>query len=194
MEYPSVQNMILQKPKKNGSTYFANIFVDKRKNPFILELENVLCFHRNGNMYIKSKSLMMYMIDIASYITENVKNNCSEWFHNNMNVDLIDDYYDNVIKFDKEHGNVVRIKCINSLDIFNTDKYNVHIKFHGLRFSKQKFYIEFEVMKFEKYEVCEDVNIFIETSDDYLSSDEDNEDIPEPIPEGRGRRRSHARS
>lgn len=184
MEYPSVDNIIVMSPKKDSSTYFSQIYFQKKRKELQLQLDNVICFYKNGYIYIKNKSFMMYMTDLNSYITNVVKEHCENWFNNNIDKELVDEYYDSPIKFTKEHGNVVKIHTTdNNIEQFDIGKYNVHITIKGLRFLKQKFYIESSIVLFELDDsiLKNAVNdYFHEDSDSYESSDED---IPEPIPD-----------
>jgi hypothetical protein len=122
------------------------------------------------------------MDDLNSYIIENVKRNYQTWFVSNMNPDLIDDYYSSTLAYNKEHGDIIKLRCINTnLDTFEIKegKANIDIIFKNLRFYKQKFVLECIIDKYEvhdsKYDLIED-NIDDDVSDE-------NEEFPEPDPE-----------
>lgn len=182
MDYPSVHHLGISTPKKDGSTYSSQIYYEKRKNLFKIDLENVFCFYKNGNIYIKNKQFMLYMIDIGTSIVDTVKQNCDKWFNNNMNIDLVEDYYDSPLTYDKKYGQVIRIKTQKSLESFESGRFNIIIHIQGIRFSKQKFNIEFSIHLFEPCNTEIRDNMFHESNDDYISSEED-DDIAEPIPE-----------
>ena len=125
---------------------------------------------------------MLYLIDISSKITDTVKQNCEKWFNNNMKTELIDEYYDSPIKFDKTHGNVVKVTSYNSS--IESGKYNVILELKRIRFLKQKLHVEMSIELLEPYESDSDEDeLFQENSDQYMTSDDEDCDFPEPIPE-----------
>ena len=174
------------KPKKDGSTYFAQLLHKKKEIRFTLD--NALVFPQASlsSVLIKHKQLCMYMADLSDHIIHVVKEHCEAWFNNNMDIELIEDYYVNPVKFHKVHGNVIKVKLTNdksqAREFPDKDsiKANVVIVLKGLRFLKQKFSLEWEVREWSP-SITNDIEFDLLESDD-LSTSED-EDLPEPIPD-----------
>lgn len=174
MRFPSVSDINISKPRKDGSTYFAQFTVAK-KNPVIIQLDAVSCITNKNTLYVKNKELMNYMVDLNEYIIDTVKQKCSSWFNSNMNTDLIDEYYVNPLRYDKVNGYLVKLG--DSLDK-EDGKYNLVLEVKGLRFLKQKFNLEWSVT-----EVTHAQDIEFAMDDEVSEPDEEEEDIPEPIPD-----------
>ena len=170
------------KPKKDGSTYFAQLLHKKKEIRFTLD--NVHVFPQtSSSILIKHKQMFMYMADLSDHIIHVVKEHCEAWFNNNMDIELIEDYYVNPVKFHKVHGSVMKIKLVNGSIEFsdkNSIKANIVIVLKGLRFLKQKFSLEWEVREWSP-STTNDIEFDLLESDD-LSTSED-EDLPEPIPD-----------
>jgi hypothetical protein len=177
MQFPSVKDVIIMKPRKDGSTYFAPLAFQNKTQVFTIELSNVQCIRANS-LYIKNKAFMNYMVDLNEHIVETVKDKCASWFNSSMSTDLIDEYFVNPLKYDKEHGYLVKVDCddIDKSHEKSHDKYNLTIEVRGLRFLKQKFNIEWAVINFDSAQA-------IEFNIDDTSDVSEEEDIPEPIPE-----------
>jgi hypothetical protein len=181
MQFPTVSDIIISKPKRDGSTYLATICYQRKKNACEICIKGATCIMSNNAVLIKSKSFMDFMSDLNEYVIDIVKQNCEEWFNNNMSLDLIDEYYSNPMKYDKVYGYVVRIKHEGDISQ-KQGKVNVRLKLNGLRFLKQKFGLEWDVVS-----VTEDMKRGFEfdmvESEESMSDVASDEDIPEPIPD-----------
>jgi hypothetical protein len=127
----------------------------------------------------------MYMADLSDHIISVVKDHCEAWFNNNMDIELIEDYYVNPVKFHKVHGNVMKVKLANGSVEFpdkESVRANVVIVLKGLRFLKQKFSLEWEVRQWSP-SIANDIEFDLLESDDLSTSDDEDEDLPEPIPD-----------
>lgn len=175
MQLPSVKDVMIVKPKKDGSTYYSAIYHEKKKNPLALDLQDIMCVrYKPGTVFLKNKHLMNYVSDLGDHIVNIVKSNCTEWFNSNMNIDLIDEYFVNPMRYDKEHGYVLKIDTENEFQ--SGEKYNLQIEVKGLRFLKQKFNIEWVITSIDKSTDIEFV------MDDDIS-DISEEELAEPIPD-----------
>lgn len=188
----NIDQIRCSKPRKNDNTYVCQMYVDigdnKRENltlPFeSSKITHIKHAYQPGDymLYVKNKGMHDMIYDISNYIIEYVKRHCSEWFGNNMNPELLDDYFSNPLIYTKDHGEIIRLKCINSPNINEyIDKCsNIYITLCNLRFYKQKFTIECKVEDIQpgsKGFILED-----KMDDDDLLFESD-EDIPEPPPD-----------
>jgi hypothetical protein len=174
------------KPKKDGSTYFAQLLHKKKEIRFTLD--NAQVFPQassSSQILVKHKQMCMYMADLNDHIINVVKDHCEAWFNNNMDIELIEDYYVNPVKFHKVHGNVIKVKLANGSVAFpekDSIKANVVIVLKGLRFLKQKFSLEWEVREWSP-SIANDIEFDLLESDDLSTSEDEDEDLPEPIPD-----------
>lgn len=181
MEFPSVSDVHINKPKKDGGSYFGNIYIGKKK---VLEVNitNATCVsYDDDNIIIKSKEFLYFIADLNSKVTDIVKANCNDWFGNNMSLDLIEEYFINPIKFSKRHGSVLKLKhsCSSEFEYSEEKKYDIVLTLKGIRFLKQKFGLEWQIQRVE-----ESRNIEFEMLSDIEDSESSNdEDLPEPIPD-----------
>lgn len=178
-------NIIISKPKKIDNTYICPIYYQTKKNKLLITFNNIILLstkplqQRNEFfIYIKNKSYNNFIYDLNTLIIDIVKNKSVLWFNNNMNIDLVDDYYTNTLIYDKKYGDVIRLKCIgNEQDIndYIMKKNNITIHINQIRFYKQKFILECEILK------CETINYNI---NDTLINEDDilliEDDIPLP--------------
>ena len=178
----SIDKLIICKPKKSdNNTYICNIWNETIKTPYILDLDHSIIvekkkIHSLNFIYLKNKAMYNYFYDLNAKIVEIVKSNCGEWFNNNMNIDLIDDYYTNTLIYDKTYGDIIKLSCINNDIINENTKCNIRLHLQNLRFYKQKFVLECSI------EQVETVSEFIEDDfqgDKFFEEDE----MPQPTNE-----------
>lgn len=189
----NVNHIEFSQPKKiDGNTYVCQLSEKKNsKKPIKISFNDskMISLKRNTSDHVltfKNRGMNNFMDDLNSYIIENVKKNYQTWFVSNMNPELIDDYYSTTLAYNKEHGDIIKLRCINLNDTEETlesaiekkQKANISIIFKNLRFYKQKFVLECIIDQCEihdnKYDLIED-NI----DDEVLDENE----FPEPDPE-----------
>jgi len=179
---PSFDNIIISKPRKIENTYICPIYYNQIKNKLQITFTNMIILSfkplKNRNefvLYCKNKNYNNFLFDFSSFIIEQVKEKSMEWFKNDHLVDLIDDYYTSPLTYDKKHGDIISFKCIGDEEIIKNNigkKTNIVIQFTQLKFYKQKFLLE-----------CEVINLN-ETNINYDLIDDENEyNIIEEIPE-----------
>jgi hypothetical protein len=178
------------KTDKTDKTDKADNIKSKKTIKISFNDSKVISLKKNTSDYVltfKNRGMNNFMDDLNSYIIENVKKNYQTWFVSNMNPELIDDYYSTTLAYNKEHGDIIKLRCINLSDtdtetlesaIEKKQKANISIIFKNLRFYKQKFVLECIIDECEihdnKYDLIED-NI----DDEVLDENE----FPEPDPE-----------
>jgi hypothetical protein len=166
--------------KSDNNTFICPIWKDKKNILLTIDLNNSViimkkCINGQNYIYIKNKKINNLFYDLNDKIVEIVKANCNTWFNNNMNVDLIDDYYINTLVYDKKYGDLIKLKCINDDIVKENVKCNITISLQHLRFYKQKFVLECNIDTFELIDeyLLEDDN---NSLDEFFEEDE----LPQP--------------
>jgi hypothetical protein len=182
MQFINPTDIHALKPKKDGTTYFAQLMTNKKKEiKYKLETAVILPSPSATTLVMKHKPMCLYMADLNEHIISLVKDNCLAWFNNNMAIDLIEDYFVSPLKFHKQHGNVIKLKVQGTgLDTYDPEKkYNMVLVLKGLRFLKQKFSLEWEIREHERC-LPNDLEFDLLDSDSMASDDEE---LPEPVPD-----------
>jgi len=178
-----IDNIIISKPHKFDNSYTCSIYYPIKKKKLKINFTNsILLYTKSINnkneffIFIKNKNFNNLMYDINDKIINIVKKESINWFNNNMNTNLVEDYYTNTIFYDKEYGDIIRLKCIGNEKILKNKfmkKNDINIIFNHLRFYKQKFVIECEIDS-----ISEINNIKI--NDELNESDNSDNDLPYP--------------
>jgi len=132
-------------------------------------------------IFIKCRSANNFMYDLNNAIVDTVKKNSLEWFNNNMNLELIDDYFTSTLVYEKGHGDVIRLKCIGDDDKLKTyiDKpSDITVVFDQIRFYKQKFVLECSIT-----DVTEEPALQFADLEDDIVHDTEYEESPHPTPD-----------
>jgi hypothetical protein len=177
----SFDKIIISKARKIDNTYICPIYYHVKNEHLQLKFTNVYVISlkplKQRNEFIldfKNKNYCNFLFDLNAHIINIVKEKSSIWFNNNMNIDLIDDYYSNPLLYDKNNGDIIRLKCIGSEDNLKEKighKIDITIQFNQLKFYKQKFLVECEIINYQDVNVnCE----IIENEEEYQ------DEFPEP--------------
>lgn len=148
------QNAILAdlhitKPKKReNGTYAGNIFVSEKER-YRLNAPNSVIVGEKGiseaekYIYIKNRKINNAICDLNKAVIDVVKENCYSWFKNNINAELVDEYYTNTIVYDKKYGDLIRLKVIDlEHEVPLNQPVHLQLDLVNIRFYKQKFVIE----------------------------------------------------
>ncbi len=155
----SFDKILILKPRKIDNTYVCPIYYSVKKEHFQMKFTNVIVTsvkplkHRNEFILdFKNKNYYNFLFDLNAFIVNIVKEKSTIWFNNNMNVDLIDDYYTNPLLYDKNNGDIIRLKCIGEENIQENigKKIDITIQFNQLKFYKQKFLLECEIINYNE--------------------------------------------
>lgn len=181
-----VKDLIIAKPRKCESTYTCQIYQSTKPNKFLQNFRNAVILStkplQNRNeflMYLKCRKANDFMCDLNAQILQVVKENSPIWFNNNMNTDLVEDYYTNTLIYDKQHGDIIKLKFVGDEDDvtkFIMKKVDLTISFDNLRFYKQKFVLECSVDT-----IAYDEDLFVDAVDE---SGDEGEEEEEPGPNG----------
>ena len=146
-------NMIINKPKKSDQNSYTCVISTKQKKTFSILLNKCnLVSLKDQYLYLKtSNSDLDTFFDINATIIDIVKENCGEWFNNNMNMDLVEEYFINTLVYDKNQGDLIKIKLISDCkEVLDVNiNYSLKLSLKHLRFYKQKFVIEFNIKDVE---------------------------------------------
>jgi hypothetical protein len=184
-------NIIISKPRKIENTYICPIFYNQKKENLQITFTNMVIIDikplKNRNefvLYCKNKNYNNFLFDLSTFIINQVKEKSVIWFKNDHLIDLIDDYYTSPLLYDKNHGDIIKFKCIgdeNYIKDYIGKKTDIDIQFTQLKFYKQKFLLEAEVIKLQeainKYDILENHEDDDENNEFEESPEPDLEDI-----------------
>lgn len=146
------KHLIISKPRKGENSYVSQLYYREKQTPFTHTFQHAKVMairplqQRDEFMiYLRCKTSHEFMCDVNAEIIDTVKDNNSSWFHTNMNVELVEDYYSSTFVYDKQHGDLIRLKCIGDESVLQTyleQVVDLTVTFMNLRFYKQKFVAE----------------------------------------------------
>lgn len=182
MQDLQIDQVRCSKPKKMENTYVCQLYLgDTPKTKLSLSFQNskiiqVKHAFQQGDyiVYMKNKKMHDILYDLNTYIVDYTRKHCSDWFGNNMNPELLEDYFSNPLFYMKNHGDVIKLKCVGSPNIneFVEKTVDLSLTITNLRFFKQKFMYE-----------CRIEAVALVGSGDVLNTDVediDDEDLPQP--------------
>lgn len=186
-----INHILLAKPSKSEGTYVSSITYCSKDEPLNIVFENALLI--NCKQVVKNEEYMMtlkhsksnnFFYDLNQYIIDVVKEKSKKWFNNNMNTELVEEYYASTLAYDKTHKDVLKLKVVGDNYKELQEKYvgkkvNIEMSFLHLRFYKQKFIIEFDI---NDISLCDDTNLF-DSDGEYDGEFEDDEEVPTPFKE-----------
>lgn len=183
----NISQIIISRPKKSDTTYVCPIYYENdTRDKLSCVLDNLLLVaikplqQRNEFfIYVKNKKINNFIYDLSKHIVEFVKDKSSAWFNNNMNTELIDDYFTNTLVYDKEKGDIIRLKIIGDesvLEDYINKKIKLTLIFDNLRFYRQKFVLESKITDIES--VTESFDI--KPIDNQEESSDDEYEEPSP--------------
>lgn len=188
----NIEHLIIQKAKKKEGFYLCPIGCNGIKTPFVITFNKaklITLRETSSTVIIKCKEMSKYMDDLNDKIIDTVRDNSGAWFNSTIDDELIEEYYISTLQYDKKRGETIRLKVknIDELDkdlLDTTGSLTVCLKY--LKFYKQKFFPEFDIMSFNPHKESSDVNnipMFGSDSEDEDGADFDEEaeeEIPKP--------------
>jgi hypothetical protein len=181
-----INNIIISKPIKHENTYICPIFYKSQPQELKLNIDKALIVSikplqtRNENIItLKSNLDLKFFIDLNFHILDIVKQKTKSWFKNNLSIDLVEDYFINLVGYDKKYGDVIKIKIIGDdeqLKAYLLQNVNLNFTAQNIRFYKQKFIVEFTI---NNVSLSKSIAAFKEVPEENL--DEINEE-DEPFP------------
>ena len=171
-------DLLISKPKKReNGTYTSSVFYKEKSQKFHLRCPSAVVVSKKDiseaeqYIYVKCKHIKDTIYDLNKDIIEIVKDNCVSWFKNNLQPELIDEYFVSTLVYDKKYGDLIRLKCIDMEADIPIKKYlNMELTLTNIRFYKQKFVFEWVVTSVEEFQdFCEEER-----------NNSDDEDAPVP--------------
>jgi hypothetical protein len=177
----------INKPKKTEDSLFGKISYDD--TTLNLHLSNIeVVNHKKIKhltkyytvLFVKVKKPMcLRILELDNHCIQQVKDHISSWFSKALDENVIEEYYTSSIHLSKMNEYIFKLKLQGSDDIMENGKYDMVITLKGLRFYKQRFIPEWELVTIQPVE-----NDFLNSID---TDDENWEDelieenvIPEP--------------
>lgn len=153
------QPLHITKPKKReNGTYAANIYIQGTKQRYVFDAPGSVIMEikdiSEAEKYflIKNRKCNAIMCDLNAAVLTQVTENCEAWFRNSLNPSLIDDYFTNTVIYDRQHGDVLRLKVIDMEEEGVPVHRPVNLKFAlvAIRFYRQKFVLEWTLEAMEE--------------------------------------------
>lgn len=180
--------LLISKPKKTDDSLFGNIsFEHNRLNIHFYNVE-ILKHKKIRHMtnhytviFLKvSKKVCEKMLEFDNHCIDQVQQNISSWFSKALDENVIEEYYTSSVTINRSTGFVVKLKLQGVDDVFECGKYDMIVSLKGLRFYKQRFIPEWEILSAKK--MGEDfLNSIVDEDEDPWQEATFEEDVlPEP--------------
>jgi hypothetical protein len=168
-----VDNLLICKPKKTDDSLFGKMtYRDKYLH---LHLYNInVVKHKQIKhlskiytvLFIKvPKIVCKKFIDFDNHCIDNVKTNIGGWFSKALDENVIEEYYTSSIFLSKNDGFLLKLKLQGTDEnLLENTKYDIIVALKGLRFYKQRFIPEWELINMKTVD------------DDFLNSLQNDED------------------
>jgi hypothetical protein len=181
-----LNNLEISKPKKTEDSLFGRMAYDSHN--LHLHLENVeVIKHKVVKhlskyytvLFLKVKKRMCKkMVEFDTQCIEQVKSNIGSWFAKALDENVIEEYYTSSVCVSDKAGFVVKLKLQGADDLLENGKYDIVASLKGVRFYKQRFIPEWEIISAKRLD--EDfLNSIVEEEDIWEEHLEDDEP-PEP--------------
>jgi len=177
----------ISKPKRTDDSLFGKMTYNNQQlnihfhNLHVLKHKKVKHLTKYYTvLFLKvPKFVCKKMIDFDNHCIDQVQTNISGWFAKALDENVIEEYYTTSVLLNKENAYVLKLKLQGADDILECGQHDIVVSLKGLRFYKQRFIPEWELIAAQPIE-----NDFLNSID----SDEDNwEDemleqdiVPEP--------------
>lgn len=186
------ENLTISKPKKTEDSLFGSMALDNNRlnihyyNVEVMKHTKIRHLTKYYTvLFLKvSKTICKKMLEFDSHCVDQVRDNISGWFAKALDENVIEEYYTNSVSICKSNGFVLKLKLQGGDDILESGKYNLIVSLKGLRFYKQRFIPEWEIVGAERLE--EDfLNSIVEDDDDVWKEEDtvEVESLPEPTEE-----------
>lgn len=187
-DLPLLENITICKPRKTDDSLFGKIHCnEKQLNIHLYNVEVVkhkkVKHHTNtySIVFLKvSKGVCKSFVDFDATCIELVRSNITNWFAKTFDENVIEEYYSPSVSICKSQGFMLKLKLQGSNDTLDNGKYDLVVGLKGLRFYKQRFIPEWEIVNVQV--VGEDFLNSLQSDEE--PSWEDEEDVaPEPTAE-----------
>lgn len=165
-----LNSITYSKPVKTDTGYYqssAYILINDIKTPIQLRLSCLTTttgiMHKTNSNYIEfvfdktSADLYTFLINLDKHNIKTAFENSSEWFNNKFPLDIIADFYKSNIKLPRQSAPpTIKIKLAQlqelekrmiTIDNIEDKKLDILLQFNGLRFLRQQFTIEWDLLQ-----------------------------------------------
>lgn len=182
------QDVAIHKPKKTDDSLLGNITYQEKE--LVIYLNNV---HINDHKKIKhkdsyysvlilkaNKRICKKLLEFDQQCIAHVKKNVGGWFTKLLDENVIEEYYTSSVSLDN-NGFVIKIKLQSSDTILPKGKYDLKLLAKGLRFYKQRFIVEWDIVEYKHLDI-DFINAFEEECSETWGDDNSVDDIEEVLP------------
>lgn len=167
------------KPKRGkNDTYISSV-----KSETNINIDRAHIVSTKGRVLILKvdNTVLRELVNLSEEVMEYVKQHKVEWFKRTLSDELIEEYFVHCIGYDRIHGQVLKLECLNDLTEIDVGCW-AHIKLamRTIRFHHDRFVIEWDVKDLFERSEC---NLI-------LFSDEEDPDDP-PFDEIENVKREH---
>lgn len=150
----SLAQVVISKPKKQEDSLFGRISFGQGNETAKTYFYNVQCIHhkRVGDysvIYIKvPRPVLHTLAEFDEHAKAHVRENAARWFTKSLDENVIDEYYMSSLVTLPKDGTVAKLKLIGSpsIELLDPGRYDLMLGIKGLRFFKQRFVAEWELL------------------------------------------------
>jgi hypothetical protein len=183
-----LKNIAIYKPRKTDDSLFGKIcYNDKQLNLHFTNLQVIK--HKKIKhltkyytvLFLKvSKSICKSIIEFDNHCIDQVKSNIASWFSKALDENVIEEYYTSSIALSEKDGFYIKLKLQGTDDMLDCTKIDIVVALKGLRFYKQRFIPEWEIVNMKRIDDDFLNSIKSDEDDGEVWQDENILDIPEP--------------
>jgi hypothetical protein len=148
----NTSSVTISKPKKIDSSLFAK--VKYNNNKLFAYIYNANIVHHTflaGYQYsivhaMVAKDVTAKFVELDAHIMGNVINNAQVWFNKGLEAGVIEEYYTPTVGLVNKVGPGIKIRVQSGIDQLAKGCYDLLLHFKGIRFYKQRFVPEWELV------------------------------------------------
>jgi hypothetical protein len=183
----NIDDLHIGKARKKDRYYVCPVTNHQLKTSFYISLKDALMINVKENsktLHVKCQKMSKYFDTLNEKIINIVRKNSNSWFNTSIDDDLIEEYYISTLQYDKKKGETLRLKIKNIEDIEMSTltegtMVNVVLTLKYIKFYKQKFFPEFELLSIEHTSKNNNISFIEDEIDSYITEDE--EEVPNPL-------------
>lgn len=177
----------INKPKKTEDSLFGKVSYDD--TVLNLHLSNIEVINHKKIKHLTKYYTVLFVkvkkpvcrriLELDNHCIQQVKDHISSWFSKALDENVIEEYYTSSIHLSKNNEYIFKLKLQGSDDIIENGRYDMVVTLKGLRFYKQRFIPEWELVTIQSVE--NDFLNSIDTDDENWEEELIEENvIPEP--------------
>ena len=149
-----LEKLTISKPRKTDDSLFGKISYDGCQ--LNLHLNNVQVIKHKKIKHMSkfytvlqlqvSRQICKKLVEFDAHCIEQVQTNTVAWFTKTLDENVIEEYYTSSVNISKTSGFMFKLKLQGDDDILESNKLDIVIGLKGLRFYKQRFIPEWEIV------------------------------------------------